>query len=425
MPLALYLAAPDPTAAAITQDSPSYQHVAECLATGAPLPVEPMRTPLYPAFLVLCGASSGNAIGGVLVMQGVLSAMICLLVFQLGRRLHGPVAAIAAGLLYALNWESAATSLRLGTETLFTALVVVALWWELAGLGRAAARWLGLGLLLGLATLCRPVGVFLPLCFLAAWVFQFGWAGWRKTLLASVLLLAGFAAVISPWLVRNARTYGDATLSTIGTYNLLHYSAASVVAQQEGESIDAASRQLKARVAARTSARPRDAAWVQVEKQVALEVLRPNWLRYVRIHLRATLNALMPDTTVLSLLGWSPGSQGMLERIRQVGVASAAREYLARNPNAAAFLGLSAAITIGTLALAAMGLRPLLRRAGPGAVVLLLSVVIGLLLTAGPAAVPRFRVPVWPAVCVVAAIGFATLWESAKARGKKGSSDAG
>ena len=311
----------------------------------------------------------------------------------MGLRLQGIGAATGAGLLYALNLQSAAATLQILSETMFTTLVVTALWVEIDDVGHPWVRALGLGVLLGFATLCRPVGVFVPFCFLCCWLIRGRGAGWRLQMVAAMLLLVGVAGVLSPWLVRNARVYGDARLSTIGTYNLLYFNAASLVAEQHGESLEAAAGRLWAEVKRRTNGQPRNSIWVQTEEALATEILRAKPWRYARIHLRATLNTLMPDTNVLILLGLSPGPEGMLELVRKEGIVTVGQEYLRRTPGATLYLVISALVLGGTVAAATAGLIAVSRHVGIAYALLLLSLIAGLLLVAGPAAVPRFRAP--------------------------------
>lgn len=153
----------------------------------------------------------------VAVLNVVWQLLTIVLVFEIGRRLTGRAAAglVAAGLL--ALWPNLVfhTAVAL-TESLFLLLLVVALLLAVAA-PWAERRWepwrlATAGAVLGAATLVRPVTVpVFPLLLLVLLLARFGW---RRAFGHTAVVCACAAAVLLPWLVRNAVVMDAVTLST-------------------------------------------------------------------------------------------------------------------------------------------------------------------------------------------------------------------
>jgi hypothetical protein len=104
----------------------------------------------------------------------------------------------------------------LASELLFMMLVLLALErWSHPALG-TLSRGLSGGVLLGIATLVRPIALPLPLIFAASSLVARGERGlaigWRRELVATVVASIAMLAVISPWAWRNYELYGELVL---------------------------------------------------------------------------------------------------------------------------------------------------------------------------------------------------------------------
>jgi 4-amino-4-deoxy-L-arabinose transferase-like glycosyltransferase len=177
-----------------------------------------LRPPAYPYLLGATyevtgkGASAGQLVGALLGTVAVgLIALIAL-------RLWGRTAAIAAGALAAAYPPLVMTNGSLLSEALFVPLVLGLVLVLLSGAPAARVAVLT-GLLVGLATLTRPVGLLLL-------VAVFVWA-WRLRVPARRrLVLGGLAAVtavgtIVPWSVRNQAAFDTfVPISTQDGFNL-------------------------------------------------------------------------------------------------------------------------------------------------------------------------------------------------------------
>ena len=189
------------------------------------------RPPLYPLFAAglfrLAGVepSSGQPYLSVLVAQAVLDALTVLLVYLLARDFAGPKGGLVGAAGYALNFYVIQYTGQFMAETLFTFLLTAAL----VALGAKARaeppaswRWALGGLLLGLATLTRPIVLLFPLLASAWLLFRFR-RDWRKAALPSALAIGAFAAALLPWSVRNQIQMEKLVLvSTVGGQTFYH-----------------------------------------------------------------------------------------------------------------------------------------------------------------------------------------------------------
>ncbi len=141
--------------------------------------------------------------------------------YWIGRRLYDERAAlVAAGITAFYPALVLANSLFL-TETVFTFLLTAFVAALVALLQRPRpAVALSAGVLLGLAALTRSVVWPFPVVLapLLAWLVPSTLA---RRLVCCALLLAGFAAVVGPWAVRNTRLQGvPVVVDTMGGMNL-------------------------------------------------------------------------------------------------------------------------------------------------------------------------------------------------------------
>jgi 4-amino-4-deoxy-L-arabinose transferase-like glycosyltransferase len=176
------------------------------------------RPPGYPVFLSLLYRVTGVNTAAGRIAQVILGVIVVWLTVLVARAWFGATAAVWAGWFAALNPFLIFLSGYLLTENLYLvfmlgALVVAATPQSVAHARpmRAAA----VGALLALAALTRPSGLPMLEWALAA-TFLFGAAPWRSRTVAVVIAGAAFLAVMSPWLLRNARVVGAPVLTTHG-----------------------------------------------------------------------------------------------------------------------------------------------------------------------------------------------------------------
>lgn len=159
-----------------------------------------------------------NVIVGVVAVLNITWSLASVtLAFVIARRLAGRASAgfVSAGVL--ALWPNLIfhTAVAL-TETLFILLLLTVVWLAVNAPWRDT-RWepwrlVAVGLLLGAATLVRPVTI--PIVPALLVVFLCARMGWRRALGGVALVAVAAVAVITPWLVRNAVVMHQVTLST-------------------------------------------------------------------------------------------------------------------------------------------------------------------------------------------------------------------
>jgi 4-amino-4-deoxy-L-arabinose transferase-like glycosyltransferase len=172
----------------------------------------------------------------VVLVQIALAAATVVVAVQLAGRLGVfPAGAALAGLFVALEPASVFHSVLLLSETLFTlaltgSLALIARHLYTGGGWSLAAG----GLLLGVATLTRPIALFLPLVLfpiiLAGAAPSGRWGRVQRGL--AFLLLA--ALLPTAWAVRNYHVGGGFTVSDIGGRVLYSHVAPTVLADERG-----------------------------------------------------------------------------------------------------------------------------------------------------------------------------------------------
>lgn len=194
------------------------------------------RPPLYSLVLAgLYGLFGPSEVVGI-VFNNLLLAALMIMVFLLGRRIHGVVGLIAVVLLM-LDPVGLAQSNRNQSDLLFAALITLSLLlaWNVL-LRPLKYRWVALAALaLSLATFTRAAGMYLwiPL------VISLVWAHWRKEsvtrLVAAVVLVAAIhAAFTLPWMMRNNAIVGSFDFAGMKGWHLVSFLAPLVIAKRDG-----------------------------------------------------------------------------------------------------------------------------------------------------------------------------------------------
>ena len=189
-------------------DEAIYVDTARRISDGGGFGVEYQQAPGYPVLLMLLSFGLFEQLPFVRAAQAIMAAFGTLLVFWLADRMFGHRAAIAAGLIYALDPLLVIASGLLYPEAsaavLLTAIVVIAVGAaERDALGRSAVA----GALLGFLVLLRPVALVLP-PIVGGWIaVTAATRPARKAAHLGALCLA-LVLVLAPWTARNYRIHG-------------------------------------------------------------------------------------------------------------------------------------------------------------------------------------------------------------------------
>ncbi len=177
--------------------------------SGVPYATIPPGYPLFVAGLFVIGKGSLLA---VRLAQVFLAVGMVLLLHVIGSRVaSGAVGMLAAGLLAVYPPWILWPSLYL-TETLFTFVLLTAVLGSLYLLDSPTPAWsLVTGALFGLVTLIREL--MAPFFLVVPVLLALRRVRFRTILMATMLMSLALVVTLSPWLYRNARTFGTPFLS--------------------------------------------------------------------------------------------------------------------------------------------------------------------------------------------------------------------
>ena len=173
------------------------------------------QAPLYPYFLAVLQAIFGHDLWAIRVVQIVVGAVMCSLLYLAGKRLFSPVAGLVAGVLLALYAPAIFFAAVIDKTALDPFLVVLML--ILLGSGGekiGAAKWLAVGAILGLLGLSRE-NALVWILVIAPWIwFHLASAPSSVRLRWVGLFVLGLALILVPVGIRNFTVGGQFTLTT-------------------------------------------------------------------------------------------------------------------------------------------------------------------------------------------------------------------
>jgi 4-amino-4-deoxy-L-arabinose transferase-like glycosyltransferase len=224
---------------------------------GMPFTPDSFRTPGYPLFLMTLHSLFGSY-RSALIVQLFLSLGIGWLIFVLGRRYFTERIGLIAAALFLFMPFSLLVSMRYLTQVTFTVSVMLATWAFLEYLKKDDRRYLiAAAIMVPVAALIRPIAILFVAPFVAAlilaWLFKT--ISWKRALGASAIFIIIFIAGVAPWLMRNERVFGTASLSSLMPFQLYFYDDPAIYATAHHLSYDQAKDVLVARIDAATGIR--------------------------------------------------------------------------------------------------------------------------------------------------------------------------
>jgi len=382
----------------LSSDPADYNRLGRLLAAGhgfGPSLLSPsggpttFRAPLYPLFLAGVYRLSANSIQAARCLQAVLGVATVVLIGLIGSRLWGRrVGWIAAGLA-ALFPPLIITGGALLSESIYVPVELGAFLVVLVAVGDGRRRWPWVaagGALAGLGVLARPNGIALLIALAALLVARAGADRGRV-----LVLVAGFAMVVAPWIVRDAMEFHRLVpITDIDGYNL-----AGVYNTQAASSAYPTHYQWRPPVAV-PSLRPlfHDPSL----DEVALgDRLRDRGLSWIGAH----------PTSVLAAIFWDSWRMAELTGIRESSAVVAEAGF----GRGAAWLEMVSFWSLGLLAVLGM----VTRRAREAWVVWVAPVSLWAV-TVPFLGTSRLRAPLDPFVVLAAAIALVTLVDRMQAR---------
>jgi hypothetical protein len=431
------------TSGLLQGDTTSYLHPGRNLllhgcfiADGVP---DLVRPPGYPLFLAV---TSLSGLPAAALANAILSVFSVILVWRLGRAAFGDGRiALGAAWIFAFEPISICISVVLLSETLF--LVFFLLCMERIAEFLRGHRLCVLavaGVWLAAATLVRPVTYYLPVA-LALGLFlvlarvpglplqRQGFAAGDRGLCwkAPAVLLISVLPWIAAWQTRNLVETGYGGFSSLKEVNLYFFTADSVTARVEHRRWHDVQDELGYTGFLNRNGQsylyqnylvrhPEQAGWNQAQRLAfmhseALSVIRAHYKDYLYLCLVDTFKTIVDPGTwyfdhLLQLYPEDPGHPAAL--FADVGLAHWVKDFVNAHPWEALEKVIFAVALLGVYLFAARGVF----RSGmhnPSLWLLLGTALYFLAVSAaagGPGADARYRLPIMPIICVLAAAGF-------------------
>jgi 4-amino-4-deoxy-L-arabinose transferase-like glycosyltransferase len=203
--------------ASFTEKSDTFAQTLVHSGTFGFIPGEPSAytQPLYGWFLIPVYWIFGRSWVSIGLAQIVLAVVTAVLVYEIGRRLLGARAGVAAAAIATLNpylvWHDVHVNREIVDQVVAAALVLL----TLAVAERATRRRASLlGIATGLAILGNTRLALMPVLCAAFLLWRLPRT--RGAALVAALVLVGAAVAVAPWLVRNRVTVGCLALTTDG-----------------------------------------------------------------------------------------------------------------------------------------------------------------------------------------------------------------
>lgn len=394
-----------------------------------PLIPDHSRTPLYPLFISSLRYVGLNATG-IIFIQILLSSATCLLVILLTYKLIGNwQSAYLAGGIFAIDIPSIVLSNSLLSETLFTFLLTLSILYLVLYFKRYERVFalFASGVLMGLSILCRPIAIILPL-FIILIFFPFCKITRTYIFRRILLYLVPCFVVVSPWLIRNQVVFGSMFLSTIGCTNLLYYRAAGVYAVKEGIPLSKSQELLreKAKSTFQGNIEQEPIKYKKFEAKIGASIILDYPLIYIRNSMLSVFNMLFkPIRSTIDLqLGLSK-KRTTLTIWGKKANSSLLSRLLQKTSMFAIMLVVVQLFILVILWISSIYgiIITFLKREHLFFCIMVLVIAYFCIMSAGPEAYARFRVPILPFLAIMGGFGIVNAYErlemKTKTRGEK------
>jgi 4-amino-4-deoxy-L-arabinose transferase-like glycosyltransferase len=382
-------------------DSSEYERLGRTLlhegrfAAGPAAAAQTRRTPGFPLLIASVYALGWEDPRAVVGAEILLSVFTVALGAWAAHRMGGDRAAWIAGLLLALDAPSIVASCLFLSDTPFAAVLLAAV---AAGLGLVlderprAWRSAVFGALLAAAALTRPIGLFLVFPT-SLWLLLCGrrrpWSP-RDTVSALAAFAVPWILLVGGWQARN-RAAAGAFVASDGPAKFVYFSrGADIVARRDGTSFEAARAQLADSIEAEAERTGRPAE--RLYARAALDLVARHPILFLETQVR-----WLPEL----LLG--TGAAGVTLALDLDGPGHPARRAVGWLVSAAAALHLL--LLYAGAAWGVWHMRGESAAARLSAALLAGLVVYFVILSTGPQAYSRFRVPFTPLLALCAARG--------------------
>lgn len=207
---------------------PAAQNFYEIYITNDPnlLNLSGWVTPLFPLFLKIFGY-------GLLAqfVYVIMFIIILILVYKITLKLSSKKIAIIAILLVSLEPSLFISSLSVAPELLFSFTLTLALYFGVCKpMKNIELNYLVLGIILGVSVLIRPIALIMIICLVVFWTITYFQTSQTIFLYTSIISTV-FALA---WSIRNSIVHGFFNISSISANNIFFYEGVPALSEAKG-----------------------------------------------------------------------------------------------------------------------------------------------------------------------------------------------
>jgi hypothetical protein len=355
----------------------------------------------------------------LLIFQAIVDSLTCILVYKLSNLIFwnnkaSNKSSILASLFQVISILAIVYTSKILSETIFTFLVILTLFLlqrlvTKLKYEKQKIRYRSIIIISFLSSiLCYIRFIFFPLSiFLIIIVYCFS----RKIriLILGIIIIIGCIGI---WCIRNYEVANYPGFSSVSNILLYRYNACAVESVKNNRSYDTQQKIFDANL----KKYPSQAKQAEFSKNHGMKILTENPVLYLNLHLRGDVKTLFPAIGELyKMLGYKIGSSGTLAIINSKGLYAGVKHYFSGNLHLF-FYAIPVIIFLFlkylAFLLAFIYIFFTKNNTGNGKLMHLIYLIIILyfLLIPGPAATPRFRVPVESLLNIYSAFGFILLF---------------
>jgi len=354
-----------------------------------------------------------------------MGAVSCLIIYKIGTVLFNSKVGFLAGCLLAVDFVSLLYANTLLTETLFTFLFLVSIYFVVRFLKRSSIKYLIWGgLFMGLATLCRPVSLYFPVFLVLFFIFSSFVKGTPPVsrITNGLVFVLIFVLTLSPWLIRNYKVSGFPHVSSMAHMAPLN-NAAYLEQARSGRSLKEIKGEFSKELENLVKGKNLSAAEeVRVAQKLGLEKIMEHPVLYARVHLTGALHTLVEpgSSEFWWFLGKEPRRIHILSRFLTGGPWGVTATALG-NKSFSQICYIAGAMTFLLIIYIALilGLIDLTLKRKYSLVVLFVAILGYFVLTVGALGNMRYRVPIMPYIMLLAAYGSTTNFCTKKLVGNR------
>lgn len=198
---------------------------------------ETFRTPGYPLFIAIIYSIFGESTLALLIFNVLFNTASAALIYVIVRKIYGFIVGISAVILYLSDFTTNYYLFRIITEPIFTFALILALYLILLILegGGNTYKYFAVGIILSAAVMIRPAVYNLVLPVIIILIIS----QYRKHTITQIIkfntaLVIPVLVIIGGWHYRNYVTTGYPIFTSLSGYNLLFFNGAGVMSEEEG-----------------------------------------------------------------------------------------------------------------------------------------------------------------------------------------------